>query len=285
MAERFKAACVQFTAAPDVETCLETSLRLTREAAAASARLVCLPEYFSGISTEGSRLVPTAFREEAHPALPAFRDVTRELGIWALLGSLAVERPDGRIANRTYVVDPSGRIAARYDKIHLFDVDLGAGKDYRESDVIAPGSTAVVAETPWGGLGLSVCYDLRFPHLYRELSQAGAAMLAVPAAFTRVTGTAHWHVLVRARAIENGAYVLAPCQNGTLAGRGECFGHSLIVDPWGAVLADGGEDEGFIIAEIDPAAVVDARRRIPALTHDRPFGMQGQETAKRAASG
>jgi predicted amidohydrolase len=283
MANPFKAACIQFTAAPDAETCLDTSLRLAREAAAAGASLVCLPEYFSGIATEGSRLVPTAFREAEHPAIPAFAELARELGVWALLGSLAIRRPDGRIANRAYVVDAAGRIAARYDKIHLFDVDLGPGKDYRESDVIAPGSEAVVADTPWGGLGVSVCYDLRFPHLYRELAQAGASMLAVPAAFTRLTGTAHWHVLVRARAIENGAYVLAPCQNGTLEGGGECYGHSLIVDPWGEVLADGGEEEGFIIGDIHPAKVTEARRRIPALTHDRPFSVQGQEITRRAA--
>jgi predicted amidohydrolase len=269
----FKAACLQFCAVPDVGPNLETSLRLTRAAAAEGAELVCLPEYFSGIATDGARFVPTAFPEEKHPVLPAFREVARELGLWILLGSLAVTRPDGRIANRSYVVDPFGRIAAQYDKIHLFDVDLDAGKAYRESETISPGSVATVAETAWGGLGLSVCYDLRFPQLYRELAKSGATMLAVPAAFTRLTGQAHWHVLVRARAIENGAYVFAPCQHGTFVGGGECFGHSLIVDPWGEVLADGGESEGFIIAEIDPAAVTRARARIPALTHDRKFSV------------
>ena len=194
--------------------------------------------------------------------------------LWVLLGSLGVERPDGRIANRGYVIDPQGRVTARYDKIHLFDVDLEAGKSYRESATIAPGSEAVVAETPWGGLGLSVCYDLRFPQLYRRLAKSGATMLAVPAAFTKITGEAHWHVLVRARAIENGAYVFAPCQNGTLEGGSECFGHSLIVDPWGRVLADGGEGEGVILADVDPEEVTRARQRIPALTHDRNFSVQ-----------
>ena len=276
MPSTFKAACIQFTAAPEVEPNLDKSLRLTREAAAAGAKLVGLPEYFSGVALEGSQLVPTAFRESEHPALPAFSAAARELGLWALLGSLAIVRPDGKIANRAYVIDPAGRIAARYDKIHLFDVDLGPGQDYRESDIISPGAAAVVAETPWGGIGLSVCYDLRFPHLYRELAKSGAAMLAIPAAFTRITGRAHWHVLVRARAIENCAYVIAPCQNGTLAGGAECFGHSLIVDPWGEVLADGGEEEGFIIADIEPEAVA-AARRIPALTHDRAFSLAGLE--------
>lgn len=284
MEKPFKAACIQFCATPEVEENLDVSLRLSREAAAAGARLVLLPEYFSGIRTEGSRLIPTAFAEPEHPALPAFRAAARDLGFWALLGSLAVIRPDGKIANRSYLIDAAGRIAASYDKVHLFDVDLGAGKDYRESATIAPGSDAVVAEMPWGGLGLSVCYDLRFPQLYRALAQAGANMLAVPAAFTRITGRAHWHVLCRARAIENGAYVLAPCQNGTLVGGGECFGHSLIVDPWGTVLADGGEEEGVVIAEIDPARVEEARRRIPSLSHDRDFALAAPTAKLKAAA-
>jgi deaminated glutathione amidase len=274
-ADPFKAACIQFSARPDVATNLATSLRLTRAAAAEGAKLVCLPEYFSGAAVVNGDLVPTALRADGEPVLSAFSGIAQELGIFALLGSMAIEEPDGRIVNRGYAIDPSGRVVAEYDKIHLFDVDLDEGKIYRESAIIAPGSSAIVADTPWGGLGLSICYDLRFPQLYRELAQSGAAMLAIPAAFTRLTGEAHWHVLVRARAIENGAYVLAPCQNGTLAGGGECFGHSLIVDPWGEVLADGGEDEGFIIAEIDPAAVAKARKRIPALKHDREFSTDG----------
>ena len=284
MADRFKAACIQFCAVPEIAPNLDTSLRLTREAAAAGARLVCLPEYFSGLATDGARLIPTAFQEEAHPAIPALSRAARELGVWILLGSLAVVRADGRTVNRAYLIDSSGRTSARYDKIHLFDVDLEPGKHYRESEIIAAGNLAVVADTPWGGLGLTVCYDLRFPQLYRELAKCGAAMLAVPAAFTRLTGRAHWHVLIRARAIENGAFVIAPCQHGTLRGGGECFGHSLIVDPWGEVLADGGEDEGFIVADIDPRAVVDARRRIPALTHDRPFSVRAAEAPRRVAS-
>jgi len=282
---KFKAACIQFTAAPEIAPNLDKSLRMVREAAAKGAKLVCLPEYFSGIAAVGSRLVPTALKEEDHPVLPAFKALARELGLWLLLGSMGVTRADGRIANRGYVIDPSGQVSARYDKIHLFDVDLEEGKRYRESETIAPGSTAVVAATPWGGLGLSVCYDLRFPHLYRELAKSGAAMLAVPAAFTRLTGRAHWHVLIRARAIENGAYVLAPCQSGTLSGGAECYGHSLVVDPWGEVLADGGEEEGVIVAEIDPEAVASARRRIPALTHDRGFSVQAAEMARKAAVG
>ena len=281
---KFKAACIQFTARPEVEPNLATSLRMTRDAAARGAKLVCLPEFFTGLELVGGNLMPAVVKEEDNPVLPAFKELARELGLWISLGSMGVTRPDGRIANRGYVIDPGGRVSARYDKIHLFDVDLGDGKRFRESDVIAPGSTAVVADTPWGGLGLSVCYDLRFPHLYRELAKSGASMLAVPAAFTRLTGRAHWHVLLRARAIENGAYVLAPCQNGVLAGGAECFGHSLIVDPWGDVLADGGEEEGIIVAELDTEAVANARRRIPALTHDRSFSVEGIEATRKAAS-
>jgi len=281
---KFKAACIQFTARPEVEPNLATSLRMTRDAAARGAKLVCLPEFFTGLELVGGNLMPAVVKEEDNPVLPAFKELARELGLWISLGSMGVTRPDGHIANRGYVIDPGGRVSARYDKIHLFDVDLGDGKRFRESDVIAPGSTAVVADTPWGGLGLSVCYDLRFPHLYRELAKSGASMLAVPAAFTRLTGRAHWHVLLRARAIENGAYVIAACQNGVLAGGAECFGHSLIVDPWGEVLADGGEEEGIIVAELDTEAVANARRRIPALTHDRSFSVEGIEATRKAAS-
>ena len=282
MASTFRAACIQFSARPEIGPNLKTGIRLSREAAARGAKLIALPEYFSGIATIGFRLVPTAFEEADHPAIPAFTALARELGAWILLGSLAVVRPDGRIANRAYLIDAEGWVSARYDKIHLFDVDLGEDKLYRESETIAPGSVAVVADTPWGGLGLSVCYDLRFPQLYRSLAKSGATMLAVPAGFTKLTGMAHWHVLARARAIENGAYVIAPCQNGMFEGGGECFGHSLIVDPWGAIIADGGEDEGVVVAEIDPGAVVEARRRIPALSHDRDFTTERQG-APRAA--
>ena len=179
---------------------------------------------------------------------------------------------------------PSGAVAARYDKIHLFDVDLPGGESYRESATIAPGACGVVADLPWGRLGLSICYDLRFAGLYRALAQAGADFLTVPAAFTRTTGQAHWHVLLRARAIETGCYVFAPCQYGVHAGDRATYGHSLIVDPWGQVLADGGEERGVVVAEVDPAAVARARAMIPALAHDRPFDLAeaGAEVASRA---
>lgn len=276
----FKAACLQNCATPDVEENLAVSEKLIRAAAGAGANLICLPEYFSGLSIEGAIVKPVAFPEASHPVLPALAELARELGLWIQLGSLGVTSSDDRVYNRGYVLDPSGAIVARYDKIHMFDVDLGKGQSYRESATISPGHQAVIAQTAWGQLGLSICYDLRFAALYRSLAKAGAQMLSVPAAFTRMTGEAHWHVLNRARAIENGCYVFAPCQYGTLTGGGECFGHSLIVDPWGSVLADGGTEEGYIIAEVDMRAVTEARQRIPALSHDRHYDLV---TRKQAA--
>ncbi len=271
MAEPFKLACVQNCAVADVSRNIEIAGRLTRDAIEQGARLTCLPEYFSGVELRDGLLHPAAFEEAHHPVLQAFADLARERRAWLLLGSLGVRAPDGRIFNRTYLLDPTGAVTARYDKIHMFDVELDAGKPLRESATIAPGDRAVTAATPFGTIGFSICYDLRFAYLYRRLAQAGAEVLAVPAAFTKVTGAAHWHVLNRARAIENGCYVAAPCQYGTLPGGAACFGHSLIIDPWGEVLADGGEGEGVILADIDLERVRSARGRIPALTHDRNF--------------
>ena len=231
----------------------------------------CFLTGFSGLTTENGRIFPVAFAEAEHPVIPAFAALAQELGVEILLGSLGVKAPDGRIFNRSYMLSAVGEVTARYAKIHMFDVNLGKDLVIRESATIAPGDEAVLA--PAGGtlMGLSVCYDLRFAGLYRALAHGGAEILAIPAAFTRLTGQAHWHVLNRARAIECGAYVIAPCQFGTLFGGAECYGHSLVVDPWGEVLADGGEDQGVALAEIDLAKVVEARRRIPSLTHDRTF--------------
>jgi deaminated glutathione amidase len=264
-------ACVQTNSGPEVGPNIEAVLPLIGEAHAAGAELVLLPENVAMIEPDQAKQREKAIPEAEHPALAAFAAAAGRLGLWLLIGSLAIRRDDGRVANRSLLVDTSGRVVARYDKIHLFDVDLGTGESYRESAVIAPGDRIVVAPTPWGRLGMSVCYDLRFPQLYRALAKAGADFLAIPAAFTRTTGAAHWHVLARARAIETGCYVLAPAQCGTHARGRLTFGHSLIVDPWGVVLADGGEDVGVVTAELDPAKVADARRRVPALEHDRAF--------------
>lgn len=267
----FIAACVQSTATPDIQKDIRILTDLIRDAAGRGAGFVATPEYCAGLDTRDGKMFPVAFTEAEHPVLPAMQDLAKELAIWLLVGSIGVKAPDGRIFNRSFMLAPSGAIAARYDKIHLFDIDLGAGRSYHESATIAPGASAVIAPCAEGMIGLSICYDIRFPHLYRSYAQAGAELIAAPAAFTRVTGEAHWHVLQRARAIENGAYVIAPGQCGTLAGGAECYGHSLIVDPWGRVLADGGTEPGIVTAEIDLAQVSETRRRIPSLTHDRDF--------------
>ena len=201
--------------------------------------------------------------------------LAKDLGIWLSVGSLAIKVAADKVANRSFLMGPDGRIHARYDKIHMFDVELPNGETYEESRNYRPGGEAVVADTPFGRLGLTICYDLRFPHLYRALAKAGASYLTVPSAFTQVTGEAHWHVLLRARAIETGCFVFAAAQSGTHENGRKTFGHSLIVGPWGEVLADGGTQTGVVTADIDPARVSEARGRIPALQHDRDFGLPG----------
>jgi deaminated glutathione amidase len=270
----FKAACIQNCATPDVHHDIAVLVRLIDEAAARGARFIATPEYCAGLDSKGGLLSPVAAPEHEHPVIPALAERARRHGAWILIGSIGVRAEDGRVHNRSIMLTPEGMVAARYDKIHLFDVDLGEGKLYQESATVAPGAEAVISPCIEGSIGLSICYDLRFAALYRQLAQAGAHMLAVPAAFTKITGAAHWHVLNRARAIENGAYLIAPCQYGTLASGGQCFGHSLIVDPWGRVLADGGDGEGIAVAEIDLEQVTLTRSRIPSLRHDRAFKVQ-----------
>jgi len=209
--------------------------------------------------------------EATHAALKAFQALAAELGIWVHCGSLAVALPNSKVANRNYVITPKGEIAACYDKIHMFDVNLGNGERYAESATFDPGDETVFVDLPWGRLGLTICYDLRFPHLYRHLAQRGADFLAIPSAFTRTTGEAHWHVLVRARAIETGCFVFAPAQTGEHAGGRKTYGHSLIVSPWGTVLADAGTAPGYVIATIDPAEIGQARSKIPALSLETKF--------------
>jgi predicted amidohydrolase len=273
MAERrFTVACVQHCAGQDVAANLGTLDRLIEQAVGRGAELVCLPEYCAAYGMTDGRLEVGARAEGEHGALGALREMASRHRRWLLIGSLGVLADDGRILNRSYLVGPDGAVRARYDKIHLFDVDLARGESYRESGTIRPGETAPVVATPFARLGLTICYDLRFPQLYRALAKAGAEVLFVPAAFTRTTGQAHWHVLLRARAIECGAFVVAPSQCGAAPdGRLARYAHSLIVAPWGEVLADGGEGEGVIAAELDLARVAEARRMIPALRHDRVF--------------
>jgi len=279
MSREFTAACVQFTSARDYEPNIRVVSDLIRRARDAGADFVMTPEN-TGLTEPVSKLRREKARGEAdHPALAALREVTRETGAWLLIGSLAVDltgelgtaEGERRLANRSYLIDPTGAIVARYDKIHMFDVDLAGGESYRESNAFRPGNQTVLAETAWGVLGMTVCYDLRLPHLYRALAQAGADFLAIPSAFTVPTGRAHWHVLLRARAIENGCFVFAPAQWGEHAEGRRTYGHSLIVDPWGEVLADAGKGVGIVSARIDPAAIGKARRMVPSLQHDRAF--------------
>jgi len=281
---KFKAACVQTNSGREIAPNVEAASALVREARRQGADLIALPENVTMVEPEGARLRAKAQSEEAHPGLAAFRELARETGAWLLVGSLAIKLGDGRIANRSYLLEPGGGVVARYDKIHMFDVDLENGESYRESATFRPGEAAVVAETPWGLLGMTVCYDLRFPHLYRSLAHAGASMITVPSAFTEVTGRAHWHVLLRARAIETGCFVIAPAQCGVHAEGRRTFGHSLIVDPWGEVLADAGKEVGVIAAEIDLAKVGRARKMIPSLTHDRDFAPPAAKPGVKAAS-
>lgn len=267
----FRAACVQLRSSDDVFENIRTTSELIREAKSRGAQFIATPENTTLMAADGGAKLERSFDEANDPALPKFAALAEELGIWLLVGSLAIKVTDTKTANRSFLVDPKGRIAARYSKIHLFDVDLPTGEKYRESNTVAGGDTATLADTPFGKIGMTICYDLRFPHLYRSLSQKGAFLLTVPSAFTETTGRAHWHVLLRARAIENGAFVIAPAQGGTHANGRQTYGHSLIIAPWGEILAEAGKDPGVIVAEIDAAAAMDARARVPSLQHDRPF--------------
>jgi predicted amidohydrolase len=217
------------------------------------------------------RLFAAIVPEESDVCLSTFRELARALAIHLHIGSLAIKTSPDHAANRSFLIDPKGEIVARYDKIHMFDVDLVGGESYRESRNYRAGDFGIVANLPWGRLGMSVCYDLRFPALYRAMAEAGASYLAVPSAFTRQTGEAHWHILLRARAIENGSFVFAAAQGGKHENGRETFGHSLIVDPWGRILAEGGTEPEIVLAKIDPTEISNARGRIPSLQHGRRF--------------
>jgi predicted amidohydrolase len=268
---KFLAALVQMRSGRSPEANLEKATALIREAAAAGAQYVQTPEMTNIMELSRQKLFETITAEEQDICLAAFRRLARELKIHLHIGSLAIKVSPEKAANRAFIIDPQGEIVARYDKIHMFDVDLAGGESYRESNNFRPGESAVLADLPWARIGLSICYDLRFPALYRALAEAGATVLTIPAAFTRQTGEAHWHILIRARAIENGCFVLAAAQGGDHENGRATFGHSLVVDPWGNIVAEGGTEPGVILAEIDPAAVATARAKIPSLQHGRRF--------------
>jgi predicted amidohydrolase len=271
MRETIRAACVQLRSSDDVQENLKIASGFIREAHAKGARFIGTPENTCLMAADGGAKLEKSFPEDKDPALPAFRKLAEELGIWLLIGSLAIKVSDTKTANRSYLIGPDGRILGRYDKIHLFDVNLPSGESYRESNTVAPGGGAVVVNMPWGKVGMTVCYDLRFPQLHRALAKAGADILTVPAAWTETTGKVHWQVLIRARAIETGCFVFAPTQGGVHANGRRTYGHSVIIAPWGDVLAEGGTDPGIIMADLDLNAVNEARARIPALQHDRPY--------------
>jgi predicted amidohydrolase len=267
----FNAALIQLRTGGEPAANLANTVRLVEEAKKHGADYVQTPEMTNILETKRDRFFASIVEEERDPTLAALRERARKLALYLHIGSLAIKVSADKAANRAFLIDPKGEIVARYDKIHMFDVDLADGESFRESRNYHAGELAAVADLPWGRLGLTICYDLRFPSLYRALAEAGASYLSIPSAFTRQTGEAHWHVLVRARAIENGCYVLAAAQGGTHDSGRETFGHSLIVDPWGRILAEGGTAPGVVWAKIDPAEVVAARGRIPSLQHGRRF--------------
>jgi predicted amidohydrolase len=271
--QKLTLACIQLNADSDVERNLRLATESVRQAAAQGARLIALPEYCALLDGSGRVMREHSPAEADHAALGAFQALARETRAWLLLGSLTVKLDDARMANRSYLLSDTGTIVARYDKIHMFDATLPGGKVIRESSAYRPGGQAVLAPTPWGLLGMSVCYDVRFPGLYRALAQAGAVMLAVPSSFQRETGPAHWHTLLRTRAIENAAWVIAPAMCGDHPNGRSTYGHSLVVDPWGRVVAELEDEPGVLLAEIDLDQVARVRSMLPSLTHDRSFAL------------
>ncbi len=268
-----RVACIQNTATRDIDANLAWVSARIDEAAAGGARFIALPETVGLIEPVNEQIPAATFSEDDDAGLAAFRERAAAHGVTLLVGSQLI-REHGKIYNRSFLLDPDGEIRARYDKLHMFDIELKNGEAYRESDAIEPGDRAVVVETPLARIGLSVCYDLRFGALYRALAQAGADIITIPAAFTQTTGEAHWHTLVRARAIETGAYVLAPNQCGHHCDKRYSYGHSLIIDPWGEILADGGAEPGIVYADLDLSRVAKVRSRIPNLKNERPFTLE-----------
>jgi predicted amidohydrolase len=268
-----RAALIQLRSGTDMARNVAEASALIREAAGQGASFVATPEMTNILEPDRPRLRSLARPEREDASVAAFSVLAQELGLWLSIGSLALQGPGEKLVNRSLLFTPDGGIAARYDKIHLFDVDLPTGESLRESHAYDGGAEAVLVETPLGAIGLTICYDMRFPHLYRALAKAGAKLFTVPSAFTVPTGRAHWHVLLRARAIETGSFVLAAAQGGRHESGRETYGHSLIVSPWGEVLAEAGTEPGIVIADIDLAQADLARARIPALVHDRPMSL------------
>ena len=282
MSSSFKIACLQTRPMPDFDSALEEIYDLSILAVKKGAKFITLPEYCGGLQTKGSLLNPPSSQEKNHKVLIELKKFSSENNVFILIGSIAISSSNGKILNRSYIIDDKGEILSRYDKIHLFDVDLSDTQRYRESSIISGGNIISICRSKFGILGQTICYDIRFPSLYRELSQAGAQIIFVPAVFTKKTGEAHWHILNRARAIENGAFIVSPCAIGKVQGGGEGYGHSLIVNPWGEIIADGGNERGVIFADINLDEVESTRKKIPSLTHDKKFGFLIQKERKTA---
>ncbi len=281
--DHFRVALVQMRSGRDVRDNLLEAEAFIRDAARKGAQFIQTPENTLLMETETARMFERIAPEEATEAIPHFSALAKSLGIWLHIGSIAIKVGEKRAVNRAYLFAPDGQVALRYDKIHMFDVNLPSGEIYRESAIYVPGETAYVVQLPWGGLGVATCYDIRFPEQYKALAKAGAKFLTAPSAFTKVTGEKHWHILLRARAIENGCFVFAAAQGGRHANGRTTYGHSLILSPWGDILGEGGTEPGLIIADIDIADVDRVRARIPALDHTRDFEVAVLPQPKLAA--
>jgi predicted amidohydrolase len=266
-----KVACIQTNSKSDPNINIREVSSLIRAAKSKGAELITTPEVVGMLEPNREKALNKAQPENYHGVLREFRALSRDLAIWLLIGSISIKLSNGKLANRSFLINPDGQIIARYTKIHMFDVEVNDGSIYRESATYQPGTSACLARTPWGLVGLTICYDIRFPALYRDLAKAGAKIIFIPSAFTEVTGEAHWHILQRARAIENGCFIVSAAQTGMHEQNRKTFGHSIIVDPWGNILADADKDVGFITADLDLNLVDEVRKKIPSLTHDREY--------------
>ena len=266
-----KVACIQTNSNSDPNINIREVSSLIRAARSTGAELITPPEVVGMLDPNREKALKKAQPENYHGVLREFRALSRDLAIWLLIGSISIKLSNGKLANRSFLINPAGQIIARYTKIHMFDVEVNDGSIYRESATYQPGTSACLARTPWGLVGLTICYDIRFPALYRDLAKAGAKIIFIPSAFTEVTGEAHWHILQRARAIENGCFIVSAAQTGMHEQNRKTFGHSIIVDPWGNILADADKDVGFITADLDLNLVDEVRKKIPSLTHDREY--------------
>ena len=275
MSISFIASCLQTQPRPDFDSAIEEGLKLAEKSLNDDPSIICFPEYCGGLKSKNGRFIPPHTEEDHHPFLIEFKSFAQNNNVWISIGSIAISYNSEKYFNRSILLNNEGEITHRYDKIHLFDIDLGDDENkFLESETVNPGNQSSIAKTPFGIFGFSVCYDLRFAQLYRSMAKQGSEVLMVPSAFTKKTGEAHWHVLNRARAIENGAFVISACATGSIDGGGECYGHSLVIDPWGNVLADGGVGSRVVSAKINLANVKDTREKIPSLNHDRDFKLK-----------